>query len=396
MRREAGVMLSIIRLRFLRLREDIAIFALMTIMALGLTAIFGASLGNYRPTVLIVDEDMSSYSEAFISELKENNSIRLEQSDMDNAVVQVEEGRVSAAMVVPKGFSEDINGGRQVSLGVIKVKDDTLILTLQKLATGIAQKMAGAVRIADITAEFVHAEKPDTDVLAVKAAAYQNVMDAWKYKRPMEVKVSTAESDSSEYDNLKHSMIGFSIFFSMYTMVFGIGTILNDRQYKTWQRMLISPVSKASILGGSMVVAYITGAIQIGVLILAGKYLLGVDWGSSISGVLMVAGAFVFTITSMGLLLSGVVKSYAQLSSISPVVLTSTSMIGGCMWPLEIVNNKVLLFLAELTPQKWAMQGMEAIASKGMGFEAAVLPTAVLLAMGVLFFAAGVKAMRFE
>lgn len=66
------------------------------------------------------------------------------------------------------------------------------------------------------------------------------------------------------------------------------------------------------------------------------------------------------------------------------------------MWPLDIVSNKVLLFLAELTPQKWAMQGMENIASRGMGFEAAVLPTIVLLAMGSLFFAAGVKLMKFE
>jgi ABC-2 type transport system permease protein len=221
-------------------------------------------------------------------------------------------------------------------------------------------------------------------------------MESWKYKRPMEVKTSVAGTGSSSFDNLKHSMIGFSVFFSMYTMVFGIGTILEDRQYKTWQRMLISPVSKASILGGSMVVAYITGILQMGVLILASKYLMGIDWGSSMLGVLMVAGAFVFTVTSMGLLLSGVVKTHAQLSSITPVVLTSTSMLGGCMWPLEIVNNKLLLFLAELTPQKWAIQGMEGIAVKGMGFEAAIFPTIVLLGMGVLFFAAGVKVMKFE
>ena len=279
----------------------------------------------------------------------------------------------------------------------MKVKDDTLILTLQKLASGIALKMAGGVRIADITADFIHAEKSGVNEQGVAAAAYRNVMEAWKYKKPMDVASSVAKTGSgSSYDNLKHSMIGFSLFFSMYTMVFGIGTILNDRQYKTWQRMLISPVSKASILGGSMVVAYLTGAIQIGVLILGGKYLLGVDWGSSILGVLMVAGSFVFTVTSMGLLLSGVVKTHGQLSSITPVVLTSTSMLGGCMWPLEIVNNKLLLFLAELTPQKWAMQGMESIASKGMGLSAAVFPTIVLLAMGAIFFAAGVKIMKFE
>ncbi|MDD3706183.1 MAG: hypothetical protein PHC45_09010, partial [Clostridiaceae bacterium] len=71
-------------------------------------------------------------------------------------------------------------------------------------------------------------------------------------------------------------------------------------------------------------------------------------------------------------------------------------MLGGCMWPLEIVNNRALLFLAELTPQKWAMQGMESIVSKWMGFEAAVYPAIVLMVMGALFFAVGVKIMKFE
>jgi len=390
-------MLSIIRLRLLRLRDDVAVFVLMTAMAFGLTAIFGVSFNDFRPEVLIVDEDRSSYSETFAKELMSNKGFSYKDSDMKQAVAEVEEGKALAALVIKKGFGEEVKAGEMVPLGIMKVKDDTLILTLQKQASGIAQKMAGGIRIADVTAEFIHASRPEADIQAVTDSAYRNVMDAWKYKRPIEVSALVEKSGKlSGFDNIKHSMIGFSIFFSMYTMVFGIGTILNDRQYKTWQRMLISPVSKASILGGSMIVAYVTGAIQLGVLILGGKYLLGIDWGNSMTGVLMVAGSFVFTVTSLGLLLSGVVKTHAQLSSITPVVLTSTSMLGGCMWPLEIVNNKLLLFLAELTPQKWAVQGMESIAAKGMGFEAAILPTIVLLAMGALFFGAGVKIMKFE
>lgn len=389
-------MFSIIKLRLLRLRDDYAVFILMTVMALGFTAIFGASFDGYRPKVLVVDEDKSGHSEVFTNELENYKGARFAASDMKSAAAEVEEDKVLAALVIKKGFGEDIKGGKQVSLGVLKAKDDILILTLEKIASGIALKMAGGVRIADIASDFIKAEKPNVHEQEIKSAAYLNVMEAWKYKRPVNTMSSVAKTGSDNgYDNLKHSMIGFSLFFSMYTMVFGIGTILNDRQYKTWQRMLISPVSKASILGGSMIVAYLVGAIQMVVLILGGKYLLGVDWGSSIIGVLMVTGSFVFTVTSMGLMLSGLVKTHGQLSSITPVVLTSTSMLGGCMWPLEIVNSKPLLLLAELTPQKWAMQGIGDIASKGMGFEAAVFPTIVLLVMGAVFFAAGVKIMKF-
>ncbi|MEL7606168.1 MAG: ABC transporter permease [Sedimentibacter saalensis] len=390
-------MLSIIKLRLLRLKDDVLVFVLMTGMALVLTAVFGISFNTYRPEIMIVDEDKSNYSEMLIDELKTNNSFNFVVTDMDEASKSVQGGNVSVAMVVYDGFEESLISGSEVSLGFIKIKDDTMILTLQQAVTSIASKMAGAVKVADITSDYISSQDNMTDTEAVRAKTYAGVMDSWKYKNPMNVISTIAHTkNQSGYDGMKHTMIGFTLFFSMYTMVFSIGTILSDKQYKTWERMLISPVSKTSILGGSMVVAYLAGVVQMGVLILCGNYLLGVDWGNSMSGVLMVAAAFIFAVTSLGLMMSGFVKTQAQLGAIVPVVLTSTSMLGGCMWPLDIVNNKALLFLAELTPQKWAMQGIEGIASKGMGFEAAVFPTIVLMGMGAVFFIAGVKVLKTE
>ncbi|MEA5094847.1 MAG: ABC transporter permease [Sedimentibacter saalensis] len=390
-------MLSIIKLRLLRLKDDVLVFVLMTGMALVLTAVFGISFNTYRPEIMIVDEDKSNYSEMLIDELKTNNSFNFVVTDMDEASKSVQGGNVSVAMVVYDGFEESLISGSEVSLGFIKIKDDTMILTLQQAVTSIASKMAGAVKVADITSDYISSQDNMTDTEAVRAKTYAGVMDSWKYKNPMNVISTIAHTkNQSGYDGMKHTMIGFTLFFSMYTMVFSIGTILSDKQYKTWERMLISPVSKTSILGGSMVVAYLAGVVQMGVLILCGNYLLGVDWGNSMSGVLMVAAAFIFAVTSLGLMMSGFVKTQAQLGAIVPVVLTSTSMLGGCMWPLDIVNNKALLFLAELTPQKWAMQGIEGIASKGMGFEAAVFPTIVLMGMGAVFFIAGVRTLKTE
>ncbi len=384
-------MISIIKLRILRLKDDFAVFILMTAMALGLTAIFGMSFNQYKPTVLIVNEDKSSYSENLIDELRKNNSYNFDETDIDDAAKKVEEGKVIVAIIIKDGFQDQIINDKNISIQFMKIKDDTLILSLQEDVSRIILKMTGGIRIVDITGNYVHSLKPESDLENLKQSAYENVMNSWKYKTPMEVKTTIFKSDSgSGYDGMMHSMIGFTIFFSMYTMVFSISTILSDKQYKTWQRMIISPVSKSSILGGTMVVSYFTGAVQLAVLIIGGKFLFDIDWGNSTAGIIMVSAAFVFAVTCLGLMLSNVVKTQAQLGSIAPVILTSTSMLGGCMWPLDIVNNKILLFLAELTPQKWAMQGLENIASKGMSFEAAILPTTVLLFMGVIYFSFGV------
>lgn len=383
-------MLSVIKLRLLRLKDEYIIFIIMTAMALGFTAIFGASFDTYKPTIYIIDEDNSYYSEALISELNTYKDFKFKEVEIKVAEKDIEEGKVSVGLLINKGFQKSVEEGLNISIGIMKVKDDTFILTLQEMVSSITMKMAGGERIADLTANFIQSAKPGIDFDKVKLSAYENVMDSWKYKNPISVKASVATSGiDAGYDGLMHSMIGFTLFFSMYTMVFGIGTILYDKKYKTWERMLISPVSRTSILGGSMIVAYITGAVQMGVLILSGKYLIGIDWGNSMAGVLLVSATFIFAVTSLGLMMTGFIKTQAQLGSIAPIVLTSTAMLGGCMWPLEIVNNKVLLLLAELTPQKWAMQGIESIASSGMGFEAAILPSIVLSIMGIAFFTIG-------
>ena len=387
-------MLSIIKLRLLRLKDEYLIFIIMTAMALGLTFIFGFSFNSYRPSAVIVDEDKSSYSEDFIEELKQIQTFRFIDADLDSASKQVEEGDTIVALIIKEGFQNNIQKGNNITMGQIKVKDDAYILTLQETVRSLIVKMAGSKRIAEVTADFISSQKPVSEE-EIEDSAYKNEMDSWKYKNPQRVTSFVANTNTdSGYDAMKHSMIGFTIFFSMYTMVFSIGTVLSDKQYKTWGRMLISPVSMTSILGGTMAVSFLVGIIQMAVLILGGKYLIGIDWGESTAGIMMITIVFVFTVTSMGLMLSGIVKTQAQLGAMTPVILTSTSMLGGCMWPLEIVNNKVLLFLAELTPQKWALQGMESIAAKGMGFEAAIMPTIVLLAMGIIFFGIGIKTVK--
>jgi len=388
-------MLSIVKLRLLSLKDNYIVFLIMTAMALGFSAIFGISFNSYKPSVIIVDEDNTQYSKEFMEELKLNKAYKFIDSDKENAFMQVEEGKASLALVINEGFHDGIENGNEVSLGQIKIKDDTIILSLQESVRGIVAKMAGGKRISTVTADFVSSQVPSADKEKIKISVYENFMDSWKFKNPMKITSTVADTNiKSGYDSMKQTMIGFSIFFSMYTMVFSIGTILSDKRHKTWERMLISPVSMSSILGGTMVVSYLVGLIQMSVLILGGRYLFGIDWGSSLAGIMMIAAVFVFTITSLGLMMSGIVKTEAQLGAVTPVVLTSTSMLGGTMWPLEIVNNKILLFLAELTPQKWAMQGMVNIASKGMGFEAAVMPSVVLLAMGIIFFTIGVKTVK--
>ncbi len=390
-------MLSIILLRLQRLKGEYHVFLIMTVLSLVFSFIFGMTQSqDFTPTVLIVDMDESTYSQMVIDEFKNDNTFRYSVANYDAAATQVEDGKVLASIVIYEGFDTDIRNNNIPSIGVIKTKEDRDIFTLNSIVANITSKVIGNTNIAEIASIYV-SELADADKDTLFDKAYNMAVEDWRYKKPVFIEASTLEQGAGfSDDNLTHSIIGFSLFFSMYTIVFAIGEILNDRKNNTWQRVLVSPISKISILGGHLVVTFLIGLVQVSVLFISGRYLFDINFGVNLGVILLILSAFVFTVTSLGLFLSGIVKTHSQLAAMTPIILTGTSMLGGCMWPLEIVNNKIVLALANITPQKWAIQAMESIAIHGKGLNEVVFPALVLTVMGLIFFGLGVKLVRFE
>ncbi|EOC99565.1 ABC transporter permease [Caldisalinibacter kiritimatiensis] len=390
-------MLSIIKLRLMRLKNEYIVFVIMTAMALLFAFLFSyIGSSDYTPKILLVDNDESEYSLLLIEELKEDSTFKYELTNYEDAIENVNKGKVKSAIIIDKGFGDKIENGEDPGLSIAKIKDDVDVYTLERLVASITGKMIGNIKIAEMTSEYV-SEYSNSSKKDIFNNAYKKAVEYWKYRKPIEVSKNFISAENlNGYNNTQYSIIGFSIFFSMYTVVFAIGEILNERKYRTWQRLIVSPISKASLLGGNLVVTFAIGLIQLSVLFMAGKYIFGIELGKSILGIITVSAGFVFAVTSLGLFLSGIVKTHSQLATLSPVVLTSLGMLGGCMWPLEIVSNKILLTIAEITPTKWAVQGLTNIIMYGKGFEAIVIPTIVLIIMGLVFFGAGIRMVKYN
>jgi ABC-2 type transport system permease protein len=143
-----------------------------------------------------------------------------------------------------------------------------------------------------------------------------------------------------------------------------------------------------------MFVTFLLGFAQISIILLAGKYLFNIHWGDNIGILLAISASYILTFTCLGLFLSSIVKSYDQLGALSPIILVSTAMLGGCMWPIELITNKGLLILSRITPQRWALSAMEAIAMRGDAPSSAIPAILVLLGMSLIYFLLGLRIMK--
>ncbi len=175
----------------------------------------------------------------------------------------------------------------------------------------------------------------------------------------------------------------------------GAGGILEERELGTLRRLLATPATRGEIVLGKVSGVALIGAFEATVLVGFGALVFGVPWGSAPLAVVILLGSLVLASTGLGVMLSVLVRTRSQLSSITPIVSTALAMLGGCYWPLEI-TSPFMQKVALATPTGWAMIGLKNTVARGLGVEAVLVPALVLLSMAALFFAIGLSRLRLE
>ncbi|MCG8482959.1 MAG: ABC transporter permease, partial [Clostridia bacterium] len=341
---------------------------------------------------LVIDEANNPLSEALIESIRNTNNYNVSLDDYDSGVEDLSEGKYSAAIYIEGDFT-DAGYETGESLKIIALKDDVEIRTLKNNLMGLLANHHQRSKVMKL-GEDIFKEIPTVNIDKVKNDMSESFEQQWLYRKPMDIQTVSGNMENRRNNNVKGQIIGFAILFSAYTMVFGVGQIVTDKEDKTYFRMMTSPLSKISILMGYTIIPMLSGIIQLSVIFVAGRFLFDLNWGGNILDILLVIIAFVFSLTAIGLLLSTFVKTSGQLSAFTPIILTSFAMLGGCMWPLEVVTSKILLLLANITPHKWAVLGLTDIAIKNGSFMNSMDSILILLGMGVCVYAIGLFRLR--
>jgi ABC-2 type transport system permease protein len=385
-------MINQLLLRLKLLKDDKILIIVMTAMALGLTLVFSSAMsGNYKPEVMLIDQDNTTLSREFVNELKLSRLFSYTETDEVNAIKSIETGMSIGGLVIERGFSDTLSEGEEVNLSVLRSKDSIELIQLQSDVRTTAFKFMSKFKTADITVQVIRDKGFDVVEEELFEETYNLSSYYWKYRNPFNLssQVLSAESDWA-YNPMIHYLIGFTLFFSTFTIVFVGSDILKEKQQKTWQRKLVSPISNTVIMSSLLIVTFIVGMLQVGIIVLIGNYFLDINWGMDIGLMLIVFAAFVYTFTAIGLLVAGLARTIEQLGAIVPIILISSAMLGGTMWPLEIIQSKILLTLANFMPHKWALQIISQTAAYGLNVSNYITSVLVLITMGTVYLIIGI------
>ncbi len=178
-----------------------------------------------------------------------------------------------------------------------------------------------------------------------------------------------------------------AVFFALFTGIFGILSIYEERKQWTLQRMLASPTSGNTILLGKLLGNLIVVIVQLLVLMLAltgvATIALGTPtmiWGNHLGILLVLVVLVSLAVSGIGVLIVGVARTPEQVQIFGPLVNMMLAVLGGAFgFTLpEPVPNLSLIY--------WATSAFEKLAGGQLDIGSNLL---VLATQGLLFFVVG-------
>ena len=365
-------------------RDRTAVFFLL-VVPLAIILLIGTTFGGSDSLdVGVVDHDRSDESRALVDGLAAIEGVATYGST-DTLRRDVRSGAVGAGVVIPDGYGADLAAGEDGR--VVLIADPTSTATV---AVQSAVRSAIGDRAVVVAAGRAVAGAGDdrADLAAAEEEAARQAQDL----PPVGVRTVTVEDDSVQFGSFDYTAPANLVLFT-FVNILVVGTFLaRDRQLGIIRRMLATPHGTGTILAGVGAAKLAVALVQSLLIVAVGGLVFGVSWGDPLAAAALVV-VFALVATACGLLVGALARDPDQAASVLTPVAIALGMLGGCMWPLEIVPP-FMRAVGHVTPQAWAMDAWIDVVFRDAGLADIAGPLAVLAGFAVVLGTLGTRLLR--
>jgi len=359
---------------------------------------FASESGLSKTTLWVADLDGSEKSRDFVAALRKAGTIRLrpgledEAESADDLREKVEDGEAHHALVVEKGFGEDLAAGRlpklrmfrdpdrsmeaqMVSVGLLEAFFETAGREHAPLMTARAMELIGLPpewrdRVLAITRTFsfgieaIFEEAEGEGILGEDGADgaggpdFSSVMTDLIPLERVDIKPPARPKQLTYM--LSHTVSGIGVMMLMFGLVACGSLLIQERERKTLDRIRMSPAPAIALLGGKYLFAAICGALQIVLLFAFGAFVFHIDVLADPVTLLVVILATLLAVSSFGILVAAWAKTIKQAEGVSTLVILVMSALGGAWFPIQIVDLPLpAKIVSRSTLTHWAVSAFQ-------------------------------------
>jgi ABC-2 type transport system permease protein len=134
---------------------------------------------------------------------------------------------------------------------------------------------------------------------------------------------------------------GVGVMFLLFSVSGASGTLLDEVDSGTLDRLLSTRVGMTVLLAGKWLFLALMGTTQLALMFLWGRVAFGLDLFHHLSGFLVMTIATAAAAAGFGLVLATLARTRAQLSGISTIVILIMSALGGSMFPRFLMSESM-------------------------------------------------------
>ncbi|WP_370962619.1 ABC transporter permease [Amycolatopsis sp. cg9] len=356
------------------LRDRVAAF-FMVLLPLVVILVIGATVGGPATPRVGVAAAPGPLATGLVETLGRTEGLRASTFATEEAARDaLRRNEVDAVLLVPAGFDAALAAGRSAELPLlVAATTGPAQGAWQAVSAGVARH-AAAVQAAGFAAVAAGGTLSERLPLA-------RALDATLPPVVVrgEVVNGTGEALPGGFGSSAPTMLVLFVFVN--SLAAG-ALMVQTRQLGIHTRVLAAPVHAREIVLGESLCYLALALLQSALIVTAGAVLFGVGWGNPLAAaVLTVVWAVVGT--GAGMFGGTLFRTPEQASALGPTTGVAFGMLGGCMWPLEIVPDAVRE-LGHLTPHAWAVDAWTTLLARGGGLGDILAPLGVLGAFAVL------------
>lgn len=367
---------------------------------------------NVLVAICLVNEDDGIFGQEVAQAMQGIDVLSVETlASAAEAEQRVSEGAVAAAVIIPAGFTADINTHTPTTIEVIV---DPAEPESASIVSGIMNKVVDEAAIWGEVQYGIHTLLAESGVLNDASSETQRAIEAQNLgvimTRLNEMRSSPLIVVSSE--DLEGATVeggiemffallfpGLTVMFVFFILGMAAASLLNERESGTLHRLLAAPMPRGSIIAGKMLGYMALVCMQVVVLFSVAHSFFGMPLGESPLALVLLTLALAWVATALAMMIAALSKSPRQADSLGTVLGFVLGGLGGCIaiGPTPILRTQGFMSaLARFIPHAHAVEAYYRLMAENATFVQVLPQIGILLAMGTACFAVATWRFRFS
>jgi ABC-2 type transport system permease protein len=414
------LIVSIARTALTGLYRDRGALALSFILPISFFTIFAVIFGGRHNTtpvinVIVVDEDNSEASQKLVKGLGDESLYVItrpapkrgvEQPDYTAAAAEaaVKAGTAPVAVIIPRGFGQNpISFGPGRASAPIQLLKDSSDPVAPQMVTGLIQKVM-MTAMPDVMAEqgskymeeyaggFTPEQRQRIESslqVLRKRESGANGSTGTRRDPNLGMPVSITARDVVG-ENKNNPMVSFyaaaiGVMFLLFTASSAGGSLLDEAESGTLDRVLSSRVTMGTLLAGKLYYCSLLAFAQLVLMFVWAWLVFKLDFIPHLAGFVVMGVCTAFAVAAFGMLLASTCRTRAQLGPLSTLVILIMSSIGGSMFP-RFLMPEAMQKAGLLTINAWAIDGFTKVFWRDEPLSHLWPQVTVLLSVGIVLF----------